>query len=41
MQNKELLVKLQGRRKVLEIGGVNSGGSLVVLQRVGAFDEHL
>jgi len=31
----------QGRRKLLEIGGVSSVGSLVVLQRVGAFDEHL
>ena len=31
----------QGRRKVLEIAGVNGGRSLVVLQRVGAFDEHL
>ena len=31
----------QERRKVLEIAGVNGGRSLVVLQRVGAFDEHL
>jgi len=32
---------MQGRRKVLRIGGVNSGGSLVVLQHIGAFDEQL
>ena len=31
----------QERRKVLEIAGVNGDKYLVVLQRVGAFDEHL
>ena len=31
----------QGRRNLLEIGGVNGGESQMVLQWVGAFDEHL
>jgi len=39
----ETLISALGRRtrKALETAGVNCGGSLVLLQRVAAFDEHL